>query len=345
LINKKVRSQIHQNQIETARGKMTTPLRWGILGAGDVCEVKSGPAFKKAPGSELAAVMRRDREKAADFARRHGVDKWYDSVDALLADPDLDAIYIATPPRYHREHCLAALAAGKHVYLEKPMAMNASQCAAIIEAESQSGKKVAVAHYRRALPAFRRLGEIIKDGTLGQVRLAELNFYLPEDNALIADTASNWRVDPEMSGGGLFHDLSPHLFDLLLVYFGLPLEYEGFSKRLNRASSADDFVQGTILFDNNIVFRGCWCFGVAPCAVSERLIVTGTQGVASVPFFGDEIRLCTEEGETVLPFENPVNIQLPMIEAVTSYFLGEAGCPCSSADGLQVMEIIDRFTN
>ena len=98
--------------------------------------------------------MRRDGKKAADFARRHGVEKWYDSVDALLADPDLDAIYVATPPRYHREHCLAALAAGKHVYLEKPMAMNAAECATIIEAESHSGKKVVVAHYRRALPAF-----------------------------------------------------------------------------------------------------------------------------------------------------------------------------------------------
>ena len=117
---------------------MTAPLRWGILGAGDVCEVKSGPAFQKAQGAELAAVMRRDGEKAADFARRHQVGKWYDSVESLLGDPDIDAVYIATPPRYHMEHCLAALAAGKHVYLEKPMALNASECAAIIEAEAKA---------------------------------------------------------------------------------------------------------------------------------------------------------------------------------------------------------------
>ena len=292
----------------------------------------------------MTAVMRRDGEKAADFARRHGVDKWYDSLEGLLGDPDIDAVYIATPPRYHREHCLAALAAGKHVYLEKPMAMNAAECAAIIEAESHSGRKVAVAHYRRALPAFKKLGEIISDGTLGQVRLAEINFFLPEDSSMIPDTGDNWRLDPDISGGGLFHDLSPHLFDLLLFYFGLPVEYEGFSKRMNQASSADDFVQGAILFNNDIVFRGCWCFCVAPCAVSERLIVTGNRGVASVPFFGDELRICAEEGETVLAFDNPVNIQLPMIEAVTSYFLGEAECPCSTADGLRVMEIIDRFT-
>ncbi|MEJ2134416.1 MAG: Gfo/Idh/MocA family oxidoreductase [Desulfofustis sp.] len=322
---------------------MTASIRWGILGAGDVCEVKSGPAFQKARGAELTAVMRRDGEKAADFARRHRVGTWYDSVDGLLGDPDIDAVYVATPPRYHLDHCLAALAAGKHVYLEKPMGMNTAECKAIIEAEAQSRKKVAVAHYRRALPAFRKVGEIIKNGVIGEVRLAEVNFFLPEENSLIPDT-TNWRLNPEISGGGLFHDLSPHLLDLLLVYFGQPLEYDGFSRRLSAAAPADDFVQGTILFDRNVVFRGCWCFSVAPCAVSERLIVTGNKGVVSVPFFGDEVTLCTEEGETVMKFDNPVNIQLPMIEAVTNYFLGEADCPCSTADGLLVMEIIDSFT-
>ena len=325
---------------------MTILLRWGILGAGDVCEVKSGPAFQKAPGSELAAVMRRDGGKAADFAQRHQVEKWYDSVDALLADPDLDAVYIATPPRYHLEHCLAALAAGKHVYLEKPMAMNGSECAAIIDAEAKSPGKVAIAHYRRQLPAFVKVGELIRDKTIGEVRLVEVNFFLPEeDNPLLPDVDDNWRLNPEVSGGGLFHDLSPHLLDLLLVYFGKPLEYDGFSRRLNPSAQADDFVQGTILFENNIVFRGCWCFSVAPCAVSERLVITGNKGVVSVPFFGDEVRLCAGGEETVLPFDNPVNIQLPMVAAVTNYFLGQQDCPCSTADGLQVMELIDKFTS
>ncbi len=324
---------------------MTETIRWGILGAGDVCEVKSGPAFQKAQNSELTAVMRRDGEKAADFARRHGVGKWYDSLDALLQDPGIDAIYIASPPKFHLEHCLASLAAGKHVYLEKPMAMNGAQCAEIIEAEARSPGSVVVAHYRRALPAFNKIDEIIKGGLIGEVRLAEVNFFLPEENTLIPDTGDNWRLNPEISGGGLFHDLSPHLLDLLLVYFGRPLGYEGFATRLNQSAPADDFVQGTILFENNIIFRGCWCFSVAPCAVSDRLVITGNRGVVSTPFFGDEVRLCGTDEETVIACTNPPNIQLPMIEAATNYFLGRGGCPCPAADGLQVMEIIDSFTN
>jgi len=323
---------------------MGNTIRWGILGAGDVCEVKSGPAFQKAENSELVAVMRRDAEKAADFARRHGVERSYDTVDALLADPDLDAIYIATPPRFHLEHCLAVLAAGKHVYLEKPMAMNSEECRAIIEAEKQSPGTVVVAHYRRALPAFKKLGELIGDGTLGDVRMAEVNFFLPEDSSMIADTGDNWRLNPDVSGGGLFHDLAPHLIDLLLVYFGRPLRYEGFSARQNPQAPADDFVQGMILFENNIVFRGTWCFSVAPCATSERLVITGNRGYASVPFFGDEVQVCTDQGEVVTGIDNPENIQLPMVAEVTRYFLGRGDNPCPPEAGLQVMEIIDRFT-
>lgn len=323
---------------------MKKTIRWGILGAGDVCEVKSGPGFQKAEHSELAAVMRRDTDKARDFARRHGVEKWYDSVPDLLADPGIDAIYIATPPRYHREHALAALNAGKDVYLEKPMAMNQDECQQIIDAEAMSPNKIAIAHYRRALPAFIKIGEMIKNGTIGTVRLAEVNFYLSESSSLLPDMGNNWRIDPVVSGGGLFHDLSPHMLDLLLVYFGQPLDYQGFSIRQNDKAPADDFVQGTIRFENNIVFRGLWCFSVAQAAASELLVITGTKGQISCPFFGNEIRLLTDEGEEIIPCTNPPNIQQPMIEQVSRYFLGKTECPCSTTDGLEVMKIIDRFT-
>ncbi len=319
-------------------------IRWGILGAGDVCEVKSGPAFQRAKNSALVAVMRRNAAKAEDFARRHGVARWYNSVPDLLADPEIDAVYIATPPRYHLEHTLAALAAGKNVYLEKPMAMTSDECRRIIKAESESQNKIAVAHYRRALPAFIKIGELLKSGAIGTVRLAEVNFFLPERNSLIPDTGDNWRVNPSISGGGLFHDLSPHLLDLLLVYFGRPIHFEGFSMRQNSESQADDFVQGTIRFANNVVFRGCWCFTVAESASSDSLVITGNKGQIACPFFGEEVRLRNAEGEQIIPFSNPPNIQQPMIERVSSYFLGEVVCPCSTADGLQVMEIIDRFT-
>jgi predicted dehydrogenase len=109
-------------------------VRWGIIGVGDVTERKSGPGFQQAERSELVAVMRRTGELAADYARRHGVPRWYDDADALIADPEVDAVYVATPPDTHRHYALRAAAAGKPVYVEKPMARTADECNEMIEA-------------------------------------------------------------------------------------------------------------------------------------------------------------------------------------------------------------------
>src|SRR5438045_5708661 len=103
-------------------------VRWGIIGCGKVTEVKSGPAFQKAEGSALVAVMRRNGALAADYARRHGVPRWYDDAAALIADPEVDAVYIGTPPGAHESLALAVCAAGKPAYVEKPMARTLSEC-------------------------------------------------------------------------------------------------------------------------------------------------------------------------------------------------------------------------
>ena len=109
-------------------------IRWGIIGCGNVTEVKSGPGFQKAQHSALVAVMRRDGALARDYAERHGVPRWYDDADALIADPDVDAVYVATPPDSHAEYALRVARAGKPVYVEKPMALNHAQCRVMIDA-------------------------------------------------------------------------------------------------------------------------------------------------------------------------------------------------------------------
>src|SRR4029078_7391018 len=123
-------------------------IRWGIIGCGDVTEVKSGPAFNKIPNSELVAVMRRDAEKAKDYANRHQVPKWYDDADKLINDPEVNAIYIATPPSSHKQYTIAALHAGKPVYVEKPMALNVGESVEMAFLADQKKIKLSVAHYR-----------------------------------------------------------------------------------------------------------------------------------------------------------------------------------------------------
>ncbi|MEO6134528.1 MAG: Gfo/Idh/MocA family oxidoreductase, partial [Ginsengibacter sp.] len=117
-------------------------INWGMIGCGDVTEVKSGPAFNKVPNSKLVAVMRRDAAKAKDYAERHGVPKWYIDASALINDPEINAIYIATPPSSHLEYAIAALKAGKFVYVEKPMTTDLSSAIELNEFVIKSNGKL-----------------------------------------------------------------------------------------------------------------------------------------------------------------------------------------------------------
>ena len=319
-------------------------IRWGIIGCGDVTEIKSGPAFNKVANSRLVAVMRRDAEKAKDYAQRHQVPKWYSDVTLLINDPEVNAIYIATPPSSHAHYTQQAFLAGKPVYVEKPMAMNYAEAKLMSEAAHQTGMKLTIAHYRRAQPFFLKIKELLANQVIGDLRMANLTMLQPPNNELIATSSSNWRTDPTISGGGLFHDLAPHQLDLMLFYFGAIESFHGIS--LNQAGlyQADDLVIGQILFKNKIVFSGNWCFTVAAAEAMDCCEIFGSLGKISFPIFGHEIKVTIGGKTEVHHFEPIEHVQQPMIEKVVAYFLGKADNPCSAADALQTMELLDGFT-
>ena len=196
-------------------------INWGIIGCGDVTEVKSGPAFNKVKNSALVAVMRRDAEKAKDYAARHQVPKWYNDANALINDQEVNAVYIATPPAFHEEYAIAACNAGKPVYIEKPMALDFVSASNIIAAAKEKNIKLSVAHYRREQPLFKKIQQLLADKIIGEVRFAKLEFYkrsLTKEE--LKDPKVAWRVTPSIAGGGLFHDLAPHQLDLMYYFFG-----------------------------------------------------------------------------------------------------------------------------
>ena len=320
-------------------------IKWGIIGCGDVAEVKSGPAFQKAPNSELVAVMRRDGKKAEDFAHRHNVSQWFDSVDGLLENREINAVYIATPPSTHLEYALRALNAGKHVYLEKPMTMDAREGLHLLEAVKSCNVKLTVAHYRRRLPAFLKVKELLDTRSIGEVRLIDLQILQSQKSGIIAEIDINWRVDPKISGGGYFHDLAPHQIDLMCHFFGPYSLAEGISCNQNKAYRADDMVNGLISFKSGVQFRGCWCFNVSEQDKRDQCVIYGSRGSISFSFYGEKVILKAADGEEIFGFKNPVNIQLPMIRSTVDYFLDKAPNPCPVEDGLVVMELMDRFCN
>lgn len=322
-------------------------IKWGIIGCGDVTELKSGPAFNKAGNSELIAVMRRDAAKAADYAQRHQVPKWYDNAEQLISDPDINAIYIATPPSFHKLYTTLALKASKPVYVEKPMALSAAE-ALEMQSLADAGKiKLSVAHYRRGQPKFNKIKQLLDAGTIGTVRFCQLTFLRPalSEEALKAER-TQWRLNPAVSGGGLFHDLAPHQLDLMLYFFGEAKEIAAISGNQAGVYKAADFVSGTMLFNSGVIFNGLWNFAAMPGRDIDRCDIVGTAGTISFNVFDHlSFSLITLNRTEVFSFEPLQHVQLPMIKRVVDYFLDKADNPCSAAEGLKVMKMVDGFTS
>ena len=317
-------------------------IKWGIIGCGDVTEVGSGPAFNKVKNSELVAVMRRNAEKAQDYARRHNVSKWYDNAGQLIADPDINAIYVATPPQSHEEYTIQALQAGKPVYVEKPMSVNSASARRMLEASVDAQVKLTVAHYRREQPRFRKMKALIDSGEIGDVRMVNLQCI---ESPRFTNPDEFWRVDPSISGGGMFHDLAPHQLDIMLYFFGDYREASGVS--VNRAGiyPADDVVTGNIVFESGVVFNGSWCFTASEGEGKDLIEIIGSEGKISFSIFATNHFVLSKKGkEDLVTFEELQHVQQPMIDAVVKYFLGEGPNPCSAEDGLESMRIIDAFS-
>ena len=321
-------------------------INWGIIGCGDVTEVKSGPAFNKVKNSSLVAVMRRDAEKAKDYAHRHNVPKWYSDANSLINDPEVNAIYIATPPSSHEQYAMAALQAGKPVYVEKPMTVNFASATNMMNVANERNIKLTIAHYRREQPLFKKIKQLLADKAIGHIRFARLDYYrrsLSKEELSIPKTA--WRVDAAIAGGGLFHDLAPHQLDLMYYFFGEVEKASGFATNQAGMYNADDIVAGNILFKTGVLFSGMWCFNVAEEEGKDNCEIIGSEGKISFPVFEHKkITVTKNKKIEIIPFEPLLHVQQPMIEKVVEYFLDEGHNPCSAEEGVKVMQLIDSFT-
>lgn len=322
-------------------------VRWGVIGVGDVCEVKSAPAMNKIEGSKLVAVMRRDGEKARDYAHRHGVPKWYDDAAQLISDPEVNAIYIATPPNARIEYTRKAAAAGKPVYLEKPMARNFQECKELIEICESAGVPLFVAYYRRMLPNILKLRSLLKEKIIGDVRLVNLTLYkqLEPDIVGASRKEDNWRVVPDIAGGGYFFDLACHQLDVLDYLFGPVIEAQGFARNQAGRYPAEDVVMGNFAFKNNILGQGTWCFTTSPVSDREVTQIVGNKGQITFNYFGKHTIDVEVEGQLPqhLTFEIPQPIQQPLIQTIVDELRGKGCCPSSGKTAARTAWVMDRL--
>ena len=316
-----------------------TSVRWGIIGCGAVTEVKSGPGFQKAAGSGLVAVMRRDRAKAEDYARRHGVPRAYDDADGLIQDPDVDAVYIATPPSSHLELALRVAAAGKPCLVEKPMAMTHAECARMNEAFRAAGVPLYVAYYRRALPRFLEVRRQFEAGAIGPV--TDVHIRISEPLAK-GEAASGWRFDPAVAGAGLFYDLASHCLDLVDFLLGPIDAAAGIALNTGGTYAAEDVTAGAFRFARGAAGTGAWNFNAD--RTEDWMVFTGPLGQLHTPVFTDADVVITRGTEReVLPLRNPPHVHQPLIQTIVNELRGRGRCESTGESGARASWVMDRL--
>jgi 1,5-anhydro-D-fructose reductase (1,5-anhydro-D-mannitol-forming) len=315
-------------------------VRWGILGCGKVCELKSGPGLRKAAGSEVALVMRRDAGLAEDYARRHGIVRWTTDADALISDPQVDAVYIATPPGAHLEYALRVAAAGKPAYVEKPMARNYAECGRMNAAFAAARQPLFVAYYRRRLTRFLKTKELIASGQLGQVTM--LNYRYANNKAhRITPDQLEWRLLAEHSGGGLFLDLGSHALDLFDFLFGPIEEVHGLAANMASPCDVEDVVSLGCRFASGTLVAASWNFAAAE--PEDTIEITGTQGKISLSLFGnDPVVLRTPAGVKQFDLPNPPHIQQPLIQSMVDELHGHGQCPSTGESAARTSRVMDQ---
>jgi predicted dehydrogenase len=315
-------------------------IRWGVIGCGDVTEIKSGPAFYKADHSTLAAVMRRDGRKASDYARRHGVPRWHDDADAILRAPDIDAVYVATLPDTHCEYVLRCAAAGKPVYVEKPMALDHGQCMRMIDACRRAGVPLWVGYYRRALPRFLAVRDLIADGAIGAPRMIVVRHLqrMPD----LADGELPWRIDPRRSGGGFFFEMACHALDFLDFVFGPVATVRAFAENQAGAWRAEDAVAASLRFESGVLASGAWCFTTD--ADDDHVEVIGERGrmrfsiVRPVPIALWRGERCEER-----PIADPPHVHQPMVQSIVDELNGRGRCASTGESAARTAWVMDRI--
>lgn len=318
-------------------------IKWGIIGCGDVTEVKSGPAFSKVSGSSLVAVMRRNAEKAADYAQRHKVPKWYSDADALINDPGVNAIYVATPPSTHAFYAKKALKAGKPVYMEKPMCHIVSECLEVNELSAQLNIPVLVAYYRRKMPGFEKVKALIKEGAIGEVRMATIQLFKHFDKV---KGELPWRMDPEIAGGGHFYDLASHQIDLLNYFFGDVKTIHSVVANQSGDYQVEDALSVSMEYANGVVFNGSWCFNSAAINNIDRFVIYGTKGRIEFSTFDFvPVQLISETGTEEFDFPRPEHVQQGLIEHVVEALIHKKECVSTGQSAVKTNIILENIVS
>jgi predicted dehydrogenase len=289
--------------------------------------------------------MRRNQERAVDFAKRHQVEYYYTDAELLINDPNVDVIYIATPPQSHAELTIQALQAGKPVYVEKPMGINYNECLRMNQAAKDNNQKLWVAYYRRSLPYFLKVKELLEHQEIGDIQVVRTVFLRPPLPADLDESTYTWRTDKEIAGGGYFFDMASHTIDILMFLLGNIKKASGVVSNVAHLYNVEDVVSASFLFDSGIVGSSVWSFVSSSEATTDDIEIIGSKG--SIRFstfdFSDIVLKTTSKIET-FHFDRPVHIQQHMIQSIVNEMLGVGECPSTGETAALTNWVMDQVT-
>jgi len=319
-------------------------INWGIIGCGNVTEVKSGPAFNLIKGSRLVAVMRRNASKAKDYAIRHNVTRWYDDVEKLILDTEVNAVYVATPPSSHAEYAIKAMLAGKAVYVEKPMAATYNECLEMIEVSEQTGSPLFVAYYRRSLPGFLKVKNLIETNMIGKPLHFSIRFLSPPHPEDFRKPPP-WRVMPDISGGGYIYDLGSHQLDIMEYLFGPIAEVSSLVYNRKKLYEPEDFVSAGFLCENGITGTGLWDFATPEHIKEDKIIIVGEKGKIEFSCFGfTAIKFVRDGISRYFEYRKPTHVQQAFIQSIVDELDGNGICPGSPVSAARTSKLLDVIT-
>ena len=317
-----------------------TPIRWGVVGCGSVAEKKSVPAYQQTEGFEVSIVMCRSADKAKDYAKRHQVPNWTTDAKAVIENPEIDAVYIATPPDSHKYYALWSAKAGKPCCIEKPMAPNFRDCREIQKAFLERDLPLFVAYYRRSLPRFLKIKEWLDTDQIGIVQ--QIHWVkTKQPNDLDLSRRYNWRTDANIALGGYFDDLASHGLDLFTFLLGPIKDADGLATNKGGLYSAYDSITGSWVHENGVVGKGNWNFLAQNR--EDKVEIIGSEGRILFSVLDEApIELIIDSVHQRLEIQHPVHIQKYHAENIKKHLLGESIHPSLGSSALHTSWVMDK---
>ncbi len=315
-------------------------VKWGLIGAGDIARKRIAPSLRDLPNCEFVSVSRSRSELAAEFANEFGARKWFTDWRELIADPEIDAVYIATPVYLHAEQTIAAAEAGKHVLCEKPMALSVKECDEMIAACRVNNVKLGIAYYRRFYPAIERVKKIVASGEIGNVSVAQINAFEYFDP--MPDHPRRWFVEKEKSGGGPMMDFGCHRLEIFMNLFGKAERIESVISNVALSREVEDTAVAAIQFKNGT----CASVTVTHATIEpqDTLDIFGTDGSIHMPILNSgemTIRTRTDERKETHP--PALNFHEPLISDFAAAVMHDRDPEVTGEDGRDVQSMIEEI--